>query len=44
LLGRVTMLGTLWALKEISKTREGVHTSDDNGTALHKWKPMGLIY
>ena len=32
-----------WTLKEISKTREGVHTGDDNGT-LHEWKLMGLTY
>jgi len=31
-------------LKEISKTREGVHTGDDNETTLHKWDPMGLTY
>ena len=31
-----------WTLKEISKTREGVHAGDDIETTLHKWKPMAL--
>jgi len=30
-------------LRETSKTREGVHTGDDNET-LHKWEPMELKY
>jgi len=30
--------------KEISETREGVHTGDDSGTTLHKLKPVGLTY
>ena len=30
--------------KEISRTRVGVHTGDNNEPALHKWKPMGLTY
>jgi len=31
-------------ITEISKTREGVHTGDDNETMLHKWEPMELMY
>ena len=31
-------------LKESSKTREGVHTGDDNETTLHKQYPMALKY
>jgi len=29
-------------LREISKTREGVHTDDDNETTVHKWEPIEL--
>jgi len=32
------------ALREISKTREGFHTDDENETALHKWEPTELKY
>ena len=31
-------------LREISKTREGVHTSNDNLTTLRKWEPVELQY
>ena len=30
--------------REISKTREGVHTGDDNETTLRKWEPIELGY
>ena len=33
-----------WTLNEISRTRVGVHTGDNNEPASHKWKPMGLTY
>ena len=33
-----------WTLNEISRTRVGVHTADNNEPALHKWKTMGLMY
>jgi len=44
LAGKIYNVKHAWTLKEISKTREGVHTGDDNRTTLHKWKPMGLTY
>ena len=36
LTGKIYNVKHAWTLKEISKTREGVHTGDDNGTALRK--------
>jgi len=36
LAGKIYNVRHAWTLKEISKTREGVHTGDDNGTTLHK--------
>ena len=44
LAGKIYNVRHAWALKEISKTREGVHTGDGNGTTLHKWEPVGLTY
>ena len=44
LAGKIYNVRHAWTLKEISKTREGVHMGDDNGTTLHKLKPMGLTY
>jgi len=44
LAGKIYNIRHAWTLKEISKTRKGVHTGDDNGRTLHKWKPMGLTY
>jgi len=34
--GKIYSVRHAWTLKQISKTREGVHTGDDNGTMLHK--------
>ena len=42
LAGKIYNVRHAWTLKEISKTHEWVHTSDNIGTTLHKWKPMGL--
>ena len=44
LAGKIYKVRHAWTLNEISKIREGVHTSDDIGAALHKWEPMGLKY
>jgi len=44
LAGKIYNVRHAWTLKEISKTHEGVHTGDDNGTTSRKWKPMGLTY
>jgi len=44
LAGKIYNVRHAWTLKEISKTREGVHTGDDNGTTLHKWKPMVNVF
>ena len=44
LAGEIYNIRHAWTLKKISKTREGVHTGEDNEPALHKWKPMGLTY
>ena len=33
-----------WTLKEISETREGVHSGGSNVTTLRKWERMGLTY
>jgi len=42
--GKIYKVRHDWTLKEISKTREGFHTGDDNETTLHKLKPIGLTY
>jgi len=42
--GKIYNVRHAWTLKEISRTRVGVHTRDNNEQALHKWKPMGLTY
>ena len=42
LAGKICNIRHACTLKEISKTREGVHTGDDNETALRKWEPMEL--
>ena len=39
--GKICNVRHAWTLKEISETREGVHTGDSNETMFHKWKPMG---
>jgi len=44
LAGKIYNVRHAWTLKEISRTRVGVHTSDDNEPVLHKWKPTGLTY
>jgi len=44
LAGKIYNVRHAWTLKEICKTREGVHTVDDNEATLHKWKPIGLTY
>jgi len=36
LAGKIYNVRHAWTLKEISDTREGVHTGDDNGTTVHK--------
>jgi len=42
LAGKIYNVRHAWTLKEISKTREGVHTGDDNGTASQKMKANGV--
>ena len=44
LTGKIYNIRHAWTLKEIGKTREGVHTGDGNETTSHKWKPVGLKY
>jgi len=44
LAGKIYNIKHACTLKEISKTREGVHTSDENETTLLKWEPMEFKY
>jgi len=36
LAGKIYIVRHAWTLKEIGKTREGVHTGNDSGTLLHE--------
>ena len=44
LAGKIYNVRRAWTLKEISRTRVGVHAGDNNEPALHNWKPVGLTY